>query len=193
MNFDELKKQTLNKMLFDDKSNKGSVDEPIKKLLKKINSLDNYYSTSSCSGRIIIIRIPKSGKKKEAEFIFRTHKKVTVKEVAKVVKNIDSTDAVWFRQEPAIIHVAARTLKDASVFLRIARRIGFKRSGIFEVEKRFLMELVSTERIDSIISKNGVVLVSDDYIKVLVQQANKHLEKTWDKISKLKNNLNLVT
>ena len=37
-----------------DLSRKGSVDEPIKDLVEFINSLDSYFTTSSCSGRIIV-------------------------------------------------------------------------------------------------------------------------------------------
>lgn len=188
MSFKIQKDKTLKRMLTNDKSNKGSVDKPIKSLIDKINSFNNYYTTSSCSGRIIIIKIPKNGRKQEAEFLYRTHDKGDSKEVIAAVNDLkdigDST--VWFRQEPVILHVASETLKDASKFLRTARLIGFKRSGIFEVDKRFLMELVSTERIDAILVKDGNVLVSDDYLKLLVEEGNKKLEKTWEKISKLK-------
>lgn len=38
-----------------DLSRKGSVDEPIVELVDFINSLDNYFTTSSCSGRIVVL------------------------------------------------------------------------------------------------------------------------------------------
>lgn len=38
----------------EDLSRKGSVDQPIVELVDYINSLDNYYTTSSCSGRILL-------------------------------------------------------------------------------------------------------------------------------------------
>lgn len=191
MSFKTDKEKTLKRMFSNDKSNKGSVDKQIKPLIDKINFLDNYYTTSSCSGRIIIIRIPESGLKKEAEFLYRTHEKGNSKEIISVVNNLLNTgdSTIWFRQEPAILHVASETLKDASKFLRTARLIGFKRSGIFEVDKRFLMELVSTERIDAILVKDGKVMVSDDYIKLLVDEGNKRLERTWEKTKKLKQEL----
>lgn len=37
-----------------DLSRKGSVDEPIRELIHFINSQDSYYTTSSCSGRIVV-------------------------------------------------------------------------------------------------------------------------------------------
>lgn len=38
-----------------DLSRKGSVDEAIKELVEFINSLDQYFTTSSCSGRVLVI------------------------------------------------------------------------------------------------------------------------------------------
>ncbi|MFH1770998.1 MAG: hypothetical protein ABH828_05600 [archaeon] len=185
MTFEQDKERTLKKMISNDQSNKGSVDKPIKKLLGVINKTKNFYTTSSCSGRIILIRIPKSGKKKEAEFLYRTHSKAKVGEVM-VALNKKTTDSVWFRQEAAILHVAARTLDIASKFLRIARLIGFKRSGIFEVKRRVIMELIATEKMEVIVAKNGKVLVDEDYVKVLVDEGNKKMESSWDKLNRLK-------
>lgn len=195
MRFDQDKERTIKKMLSNDKSNKGSVDKRIKKLLEKINRLDDFYTTSSCSGRIIIIGIPKSGRKKEAEFLYRTHDlmKYNSKLISVIKESLNYKESVWFRQEPVILHVAARTLEHASEFLRTARKIGFKRSGLFEVDKRFLMELVSTERIDTIIAKDGKLLVSNDYFKVLSKEANKRLENTWEKIKKLEENIDTIS
>lgn len=191
MSFEKDKEKTLTKMASDDRSDKGSVDEPIKKLLDLINKKSNYYSTSSCSGRVIIIKIPRSGSKKDAEFLYRTHKLAEKREVIKILTNIrDCIDeSVWFRQEPAIIHVAAKTIDDASKLLRIARTIGFKRCGLFEVKKRFLLELMSTEKIDTILARHGKILVSEEYLKTLVEEANKKLKRTWEKTKKFQQEL----
>ena len=58
--FLQRKKAILKKL---DKSSKGDWDEKIISLCDKINSNDNYYTTSSCSGRIIIMKdVVKKGK-----------------------------------------------------------------------------------------------------------------------------------
>ena len=190
MRFDDEKEKTLKKMVEDDRSDKGFVDKRVKALLNRINSLDDYYSTSSCSGRIILLTIPSSGSKKESKFLYRTHEQAFEDDLLETIHSLkDVKDSVWFRQEPAILHVVTRTLKDSSDILRAARTIGFKRSGLFEVENRFVMELMSTEKIDTIVAKNGKVLVSDDYLKTLVLEANKKLQRTWDKIERLEEEL----
>ncbi len=50
--FVQQKKSTLSKL---DKSSKGDWDKKIVNLCEKINSLENFYTTSSCSGRIVLI------------------------------------------------------------------------------------------------------------------------------------------
>ncbi len=192
MGFDFQKDTAMVRMAKGDRSDKGSVDKPIEPLVNKFNSMKNYYTTSSCSGRVILLTVPASGKKLDSIFVFRTHDLASTEEVSDAVKNIDEDieDAVWFRQEPAIIHVVTRELKDASKLLRAAREIGFKRSGLFEIDTRYIIELMSTEKIDTIIAKGGETLVSNEYIQTLVMEANKRLQMTWDKTTKLVEALN---
>ena len=69
-----------------DKSRKGSIDNKIKKLVNKINSLNDFYTTSSCSGRVLILAIPNSNKKNEVKYLFISHKKIKNKELKKIIK-----------------------------------------------------------------------------------------------------------
>ena len=50
--FSQWKKQCLNKL---DVSKKGSVDEDIAHVVSLLNSCEEYFTTSSCSGRVILI------------------------------------------------------------------------------------------------------------------------------------------
>lgn len=50
--FKQWKKQCFNKMDF---SKKGSIDKDINAVVSFLNDSDNYFTTSSCSGRIILI------------------------------------------------------------------------------------------------------------------------------------------
>ena len=189
MDFEKEKKEFLRKK---DKSRKGSVDNKIKKLVKKINSLDNFFTTSSCSGRILLSAIPKSNKKNEVRYLFCSHKKVKYKDLKKIIllKKLPKND-VWLRVDPVILHVAGQNINSAKKLLNIARDIGFRRSGIISIGKnRFILELISTEKIEAIVSKNRKLLIDENYFKVLVKEGNKKLEKTWQKINKLYTELN---
>ena len=72
MTFESNKKTILSKI---DKSKKGEIDKPIKKLIILINKSKNYYTTSSCSGRIVLLA-KKSGEKKGSKWLFSSHKKI---------------------------------------------------------------------------------------------------------------------
>ena len=186
--FDKEKKEFLAKK---DKSRKGSIDDKIEKLVDKINSLDDFYTTSSCSGRILLLTIPKSNKKNEVKYLFCSHKKIHYNEFKKLIKLKLPENIVWFMVQPAIVHVISKSPDNATKLLNLARDIGFRRSGIISIGKnKVVMELISTEKIDAIISKNGKLLIDENYFKVLVEEGNKKLEKTWKKIDRLYDRVN---
>lgn len=163
------------------------ADEPILYLLDLINSYENYFTTSSCAGRIILMKIPKSGKKNEAEFLFKTHYTTKFEEVwnslLNLYKNYD--ESIWFKQEPFILHIAANNLENGYKLLKIAQKAGLKHSGIFLINnERVMIEVQSTERIETIVSKERKLLINEDYMKYLVEEANKKLLKTREKMRK---------
>ena len=47
----------------------GKVDEEIVRLLEIINSSEDFFTTSSCSGRIVLIDVPENGDKKRAKVL----------------------------------------------------------------------------------------------------------------------------
>jgi len=83
--FEKRKKDVLGKM---DKSSKGGFDEKIVKLCEKINRFDNYYTTSSCAGRVVII-VDKE-KKEENLFLKVYHDLISFEELKKDLNKIIS-------------------------------------------------------------------------------------------------------
>lgn len=171
MTFDLDKKNILGKM---DKSKKGEIDEEIKEIIALINSKENYYTTSSCSGRIVLIEIPESGRKDESKWLLITHSKTDLAEVRNALK---SKEDVWLKQEGAIFHVCCRTLEDAEKLIIAAKDSGFKRTGMIMVDKRFVVEIISTENISTIVAKKGKLLVDDSYISALAEECNAKMDK----------------
>ena len=191
MSFTKQKTDFLSKK---DKSRKGSIDDKIKKLVDEINSLEDFFTTSSCAGRILLLTIPKSNKKNEVRYLFCSHKKIKYNEIDNILKKIKiPKNIIWFRTEPVILHIACKNVNSAKKLLNLARNIGFRRSGIISVGKsKIIMELISTEKIDAIVGKNGKLLIDENYFKILIKEGNKKLEKTWEKIDKLHNELNKI-
>jgi len=164
-----------------DKSLKNSWDEYIVNLCKKINSLDNYYTTSSCSGRIVLLK--DSREKKDDLFIKVWHKEISFEELKKTLENIDSDELIYFKQEPVIIHVACKNLEDAQKLIELAMKCGWKRNGIISSDKRFVVELNATEKLEFPIFHKKT-LVNDNYLKLIVKEANKKLRLSWEKIER---------
>ncbi|MBS3098409.1 hypothetical protein J4209_06465 [Candidatus Woesearchaeota archaeon] len=177
MNFDNDKKCFLRKI---DKSKKGSVDKAIKPLVNKINSLKNYYTTSSCAGRVLLL-IRRGKKKHETEWLFAKHGKVSFNELKKALRRLPKQD-VWFKEEASIFHISCRTIDDAQKLVNLTRNIGFRRTGIQSIKRKIVVEIVSTENIETIAAKSGKIIVDDDYLKVLAEEANKKMKRNKEKI-----------
>ncbi|MFT4326173.1 MAG: tRNA wybutosine-synthesizing 3 family protein [Candidatus Woesearchaeota archaeon] len=178
------KKRYLDALYKPDLSRKGNVDERISSLLDTINTFKNYVTTSSCSGRILYFVVSDSGKKHDCEWPLVTHKKAEVTEFQEKLHAIASSyDTIWFKMESAILHVQCKTIEDAQFLVNVAKEHGFKRSGIFVIKpERVLVELISTEKMETIVVKDKKVLVSDAYIEVLVETANKKLNRAHKRI-----------
>lgn len=168
-----------------DKSHVGSWDKNIVSLCNKLNKSKDYYTTSSCAGRIILI---KSAETKEPNlFVFRTHEETDFHELKSALQKAKKKGKVVFQQEPCILHVACKSLESAQTLVDKAKFAGWKRSGIMATRKRFICELMSTEHLELPIIKDKKILVDDDFLKILVEEANKKLERTWQKIKSLEN------
>ena len=172
---------------YEDKSKKGSVDEDIRPLLEAINSRPQYYTTSSCAGRIVLLVNPESGKKHEAIWLITSHKEVVFSDVKKALeKSSDFSQTIFFKQEASILHVCCDSIESAQKLINTAKDSGFKRSGIMSTSKRIIVESMNTEKLEAPVAENKVILIEDEYLKMLIKIANQRLKITRDKIEKFK-------
>jgi len=198
-NFQKSKKDILSRK---DKSSRQHLDKKIIKLCEKINKLPDYYTTSSCAGRVVLII--DSDKKKTGLFIKKYHDLISFEELKKDLEKIKNKKTINFKQEPCILHVACKTLRDAQELYDKAKLAGWKKSGIIASGKRFMVELCSTEKLEFPIVNKGKILVypenykfsgsetlgtqkvpGDDFLKLIVKKSNENLKKGWRKIEKL--------
>ena len=180
MFFDKIKKDFLSKP---DKSGIRAIDSAIIPLVNKINKLQNYYTTSSCAGRIILMK--ETGKKQENVFLFRSHDKINSKTLKnalnKAVKGYK--DMIYLKHEPCIMHVACNSLNDAFNLTNLSRQCGWKKSGI--ISKSNVVEMLSTEILAVPVADKGKIIVNDNYLNTLVLECNKKLKQTRQKIKNL--------
>ncbi|HLC75120.1 MAG TPA: tRNA wybutosine-synthesizing 3 family protein [Candidatus Nanoarchaeia archaeon] len=179
MTFAHYKKTILSRI---DKSNKGSIDKPIAGLITAINNNPAYCTTSSCSGRTVILKEPKSGKKNDAQFLYSTHGRITAAQLKAIRQLPDET--LWFRFEPLILHVACDSPRSAQALLNSARSV-CKHSGIISLGNHPVLEIRGSEFIEVPIAANKKLLVNENYLSILCKEANKKLEMTKERIQKI--------
>ena len=179
--FLQRKKDILSKL---DKSSKGSWDKKILELCAKINSFNEYYTTSSCSGRAVLML--DGEKKQKGLFIKIYHDEISFEQLKNdLVLLLDENKKIKFKMEPCILHVACRDLNCAQKLFDKAKFVGWKRSGIISTKNHVILELNSTERLEFPIISLGKILVDEKFLKIVVKETNKKLEKSWKKINEL--------
>lgn len=176
--FQKYKRQFLLKK---DKSIKGAKDKGILKVINLINSRENYYTTSSCSGRIVLYE-KINDKKNNFNFLFISHDKTDLDDIKDIFNK--KYENIWFRQEGFILHVCCKTIKDAEKLLNLIMKIGLKRSGIISLKNKIMVEIIGTEVIDTIIADKKL-LVDETYLKILINEANKKMDRNKEKIDRL--------
>lgn len=162
---------------------KGEADKLIVPLCSHINKLKNYFTSSSCSGRILLLGIKGKGKN-NAYFHRKWHTKVRFQDVWSAIGE-KTTGELWFKMESFIIHIGARTLKDAEKMLEIKNLAGIKRGGLITMKPgKFVLELIGTEDMALPVKSNNNVLVSEAYMREVVRIANKKMGENQKRLKK---------
>ncbi len=168
-----------------DKSKKGFIDEEIKALVDAINAHADYYTTSSCSGRILLYSTTPNRKKNETEWIFVSHNSVAENDIQKALLGLPS-DIIFFRFEPLIVHVACKELAAAEQLLQFCNTAGLKHSGAISLGERIIVEIVGNDRLDAPIAVDTKLLVTSDGISHFVADANEKMRRNLVRIERLK-------
>ncbi|KAK6644130.1 hypothetical protein RUM43_000397 [Polyplax serrata] len=178
MDFKNVKKQILQA---NDLSKKGSIDEPIRYLITFINELDDYVTTSSCSGRAILYttsygcEVGHKKSKKDCKWLYLSHDSIDPDEF---ISKVDPTVGdLLFKFEPFILHIQCSQLEKAKQLHTIAVGAGFRESGLTVGKHgKIMLAIRSNLRLEVPLSQDSVMLVSDVYLKFLADQANEKLE-----------------
>lgn len=181
MDWEEFRRRNLEKLERAKRS--GEVDEDIIQLLDLINSFECYVTTSSCSGRIVLIEVPEIGDKLRARFLGKWHRTVSSEEILRCLRNFESN--VWLISDPPILHIACSDLECARNLMRIANDSGFRRCCLISLS-RPTVEVTSFERLEAPLAVNGKIVVSEEYVKILAEFANEKLLRGKDKLERFK-------
>lgn len=167
-----------------DKSKKGFIDEEIKKLVTTINNHPDYYTTSSCSGRILLYSTNAERKKNETEWLFVSHNIASLLDIEKTLDNV-LNKTIFFRFEPLILHIVCKDFEAANKLLQCCNTVGLKHSGIISLQKRIIVEIIGNDLLDAPIIHDGKMLVTNDGLAFFLSDANKKMKKNLERIERL--------
>ncbi len=183
----EVEKQRSLARLRED-ATRGKVDSDIMGLLELINSLEDYYTTSSCSGRIQIAEVRYPWEKWDYRVLGKWHRPITLEEAHECISK--GKQNVWYMVQPPIVHVAARTLEAARRLLVIARQSGFKHSGIQGIRShRIIVEVLCMDKMEVPLIYEGRWLFRREELRTLVSIGNELLLKGKRRLRNLEDNL----
>ncbi|MBN2602762.1 MAG: hypothetical protein JXA91_01360 [Candidatus Thermoplasmatota archaeon] len=184
--FLQAKKQAMCKL--NNAYNEKKVDNDILPLLDLINSIDQYYTTSSCAGRIVLLELPRIGDKKNASFLGKWHRPINREEFSNAAKRAKK-GWIWFFAQSPILHLAAKNVNDAEKLVKLSISSGFKNTGIRSLGKKIIVEISSTERLDCPIGKDGKLFCARKYKDILVETANELLNRSQEKLDVLQDEI----
>ncbi len=155
-----------------DKSKKGDIDTRVIPILNTINMHADYYTTSSCSGRVYLWT--GTGKKNQTEWL-----KVSHDLIEEDFLNTPSSakGVVWLRVEPFILHVACKDPEAANRLLEKARQI-YKKSCILSASNKIIIEIRGSELIEMPLFLDGKNVFAGEG-SWLIAVVNEKLEQMW--------------
>ena len=134
-----------------------------------------------CAGRIVLLELPSIGDKKNAKFLGKWHKTIHADEVLNSSK-LAKTGQLWLLAQSPIVHIVCKDNKCADQILKTGILSGFKNSGIKSFEGKTVVEILSTERLDSPVGKDGKLFCDDDYLRLLVDISNDVITRSTNKL-----------
>jgi tRNA wybutosine-synthesizing protein 3 len=175
MSFESEKITCLGK---EDKSKKGEIDFKVRSLVSLINQRKDYYTTSSCSGRVYFWT--GSGKKNETVWLKVSHDLID----ESFLTLDDVQGLVWLRLEGFITHVACRNMEAADTFLQLAKK-QYKKSSLLSFRKKIIVEIRGSEFVEMPFFENGMKLLEPEF--PILRILNEKLDKIFSGIQKFEN------
>ncbi|CAF0838061.1 unnamed protein product [Adineta ricciae] len=173
----------------EDLSRKHSIDDYIVNLINQINSHNDYYTSSSCSGRTIVFTSSPtvtSSTKSDCQWLYVTHEQADLQTILECLEQRPKDiDMISIKFEAFILHVICRTLECAKVLLNIALECGYRNSGlVLSNQGKITLAVRSTHALEVPIVIGSCLCVDQNYITKVVGIANEKMTANLAKIDK---------
>jgi len=186
MDWDNHKANVLSK---EDKSAKGSIDAPIRDLVSAINESPDFLTTSSCSGRIMLINeTSKTKRKNKSEFLYVSHDYVRAFDNSKLCDCFyRASGNVFLKLEPLIVHVQCRTLNNATWLLHLMKtRDQFKHSCIVSASNdKWIVSIKGMVKLEIPLIFDDEKIIDDELLAKYIKIANTRMIENFSAIDAL--------
>lgn len=154
----------------------GYLDRDLLPLLILINRDKELYTTSSCSGRIVVVDSDYPWSRNETSALLKSHVPIKLEDLLFIYRSSPYRN-IWINTTGPIIHIYTLNTKSALLILEIARRAGFKHSGIlhYSSSKGFFLELISGIYVSQLIRTPDTIIVDLEKLPSLLNIVNNAL------------------
>ncbi|MDO8647515.1 MAG: hypothetical protein Q7R70_03805 [Candidatus Diapherotrites archaeon] len=163
----------------------GKVDERMIPLVEFIFSKPEYFTTTTCSGRILLLNLDSKELKKPDSFFAKWHEIPEFEEVWDSLGKKSSQD-LWFKQESFVMVIGTTSLENAKKIMAICRNNGVKKAGIMACEEgRFLVEIMGSHYLSFLAKQDSKVIIEREFFEKQFETAVKKLKMNWQMLDKL--------
>ena len=170
----------------------GYLDLDIVDILVELFLRPRSFTTSSCSGRIVLMDSEYPWEKEETMIVFKKHEPVELREVLEAAEK-PIAKRLWLSVQGPIIHVETLDAEEAFEVLEAARRAGFKHSGILaSTRKGVLVELRTGIRVNIPLREPDAWLVDRGELRRIIELSNRALREAKERLDRLRAELRRV-
>jgi len=158
------------------------ADKMIIPFLLDIVKIPSIFTSSSCAGRLMLLSTDDTENKKNSSFYKRYHRLVTFEEVQNDILNFKGNE-LWLKVESFIFHFGAQNYSKAKELLIFAQTFGLKKAGIITAKDgKYIVEMSFTQYMSLPVVHNSEVVVSEDYLKLIINKGNEKLKLNYKKL-----------
>jgi tRNA wybutosine-synthesizing protein 3 len=187
------KKRTLEEL--EDLKAQEKVDQGVLNILEAINSHPDYYTTSSCEGRVQLIQMEKIGDKKDSNVLGKWHQGTNIKELTGALETWNGDGYLYLLTQSPIFHVRCRDLDSAVKLQQIGFDSGFRYSTLRSMKlsqgrpSTITVELLTSLRLDIPLAHQGLLYPSREYLDFLLERCNSVLGMCKQRLGNLEQEL----
>ncbi len=185
----ELKSRAIRRLLT--ALEKGLVDWDIIPLLLSLNSIEDVFTLSSCSGRVIVLSSPEPHDKARAVVHGKWHYVPPFHEFARSLMEAARASMAfsWCACHSYIVHVVTKSLTRCEELLSIVKSLGAKYSGVSRYGNFYLLTIRGEERIDILLTykREPLVSLNEDVIRSIYDAVSQYIRLAKRRLYRIQN------